>query len=85
MQTLTLTNSEKLVQVSDEDIVFLVFYSNWRLGSHGYVVSTLAKGEYLHILIAKRMKLEGEMVDHEDRDKLNNQRSNLREIGRAHV
>src|SRR5262245_25049621 len=62
----------------------------WKLNNKGYVVRNLTiriNGQptryqtvILHRLVAKRAghSIDGAEVDHEDRDKLNNRRSNLR-------
>ena len=75
------------IQVSDKDWLFLVGY-NW--GMHGgYPRCTFrdtfnghpTHGKDMHWFVAQLMGLEipkGMTIDHIDRDKLNNQRSNLR-------
>lgn len=65
--------SGEIVQVSDEDWLYLMPFS-WHLFKY---VECPELG-YMHQVVAKRMGLTGEQVDHTDRNKLNNQRSNLR-------
>lgn len=69
--------------VDDEDFDLCSMYG-WYYSTSGYAVAH-AKGTngtkthvFLHVLIALRMGLVGEMFDHEDRDKLNCQRYNIR-------
>lgn len=82
MKTITLSDGE-ITRVSDEDWLWLAGY-NWSL-ARGYVRRAKPKKAggkqgiiYMHLEIAKRMGLTGDEVDHRDRDKLNNQRENLR-------
>lgn len=75
---LTVATGE-IIQVSAEDIDFLSNYS-WSLTSGGYVHG-LVDGhiKYMHRVIIERMGFGScEQVDHDDRNKLNNQRSNLK-------
>lgn len=84
MPHLYLTNSDLLVEVSDEDHIYLSFYT-WMLLSSGYVKcnSRQLDKDHLHHIIAKRMQLSGETIDHEDRNKLNCKRINLRSATRS--
>lgn len=75
------------VYVSEEDHLFLlVMYPNIWLGAKSYPMlherqSGRSNPLYLHHFIAKRMKLvvpDGMTIDHEDRNKLNCCRWNLR-------
>ena len=87
MKTLIAIDGTEL-QVSDCDHLFLSAY-NWQANGRGYYVCSnrciwngqQVKGKLLHWFIAQRMKLvipEDYQIDHTDRNKLNNQRSNLR-------
>lgn len=79
MIELFLSGSTTKAQISDEDLD-LCFYK-WSLMKIGYVKcssGTTFKSRYLHLIIADRMKITSEKVDHADRNKLNCTRSNLR-------
>ncbi len=82
MKKIFLTDG-KITLVNEEDFLFLVGY-NWRLSATGYVVCSNGyvdnlNNKYLHKIIAKRMNLDlSNEIDHIDRDRLNNQRNNLR-------
>lgn len=65
------TNKVALISDQDLDLVFL----NFHLDSNGY--PKCGDQRKLHKIIAARMSLHGE-IDHEDRNKLNCQRENLR-------
>ncbi len=85
MRELMLSNGQ-ITQVSNEDLMFLLGISGtWHLDHWGYVVfwgrnNGRNCSYYMHKEIAKRMGLNiSNKVDHEDKDKLNNQRDNLRE------
>ena len=69
-----LTNSEKKALISevDQDLVFLF---SFHLHNTGY--ARTGTSQYLQKIIAARMGIQGE-VDHEDRERLNCQRDNLR-------
>lgn len=72
----------KITLVSDEDFAYLVY---WPWHSHGYGYPMRREGKThitMHSVIAKRMGIVG-MVDHKDRNPLNNQRDNLRLITHA--
>lgn len=76
------TKRGELIQISDEDSD-LVDYS-WNLDLGNYVQAWIGDStKKLHKIISKRMGLSAEMIDHKDRDKLNNQRDNLRESTRS--
>lgn len=82
MAIITLSCGE-LTEVDDKDSDLRVF--PWRLHPHGYVVRGIrVNGKYinirLHRVIAERMglKVKSCLVDHKNRDKLDNRRSNLR-------
>lgn len=86
MKTLTLSDGQKAF-VDDEDYIACLQYS-WNPHSAGYATAYVGGGrvnqEYilLHTFIARRMDLIGE-IDHEDRNKLNCQRLNLRPCTRS--
>lgn len=71
MKTILLSNSAIPVFVDDEDFPVLSRIA-WYLSDHGYV-----KHEpiYMHQLV---MGMRGHPIDHKDRNKLNNQKENLR-------
>jgi hypothetical protein len=68
-----------VVAIDKEDVQKALLYK-WYVSSHGYVVHKSDKEvTYLHHLV---MGVEGEKgkvyIDHEDKNKLNNRKSNLR-------
>lgn len=77
----------KHVLVDDSDFLMLSEHK-WYLGTHGYAMTTkhlsgnkkigvVQKSMSMHRLI---MGLDGPRVDHRDRNRLNNQRGNLRHV-----
>ena len=88
MLTLPVRGSDRPCVLDDADAELARW--KWKLNNKGYVVRNLtirSKGQptryqavILHRLVAKRagLSIDGAEVDHEDRDKLNNRRSNLR-------
>jgi hypothetical protein len=59
----------------------LIKNHKWRLGSHGYLMTTIdGKGVLIHRLITGAK--DGEVVDHKDHDTLNNLDDNLRVCSR---
>ena len=81
-RNLMLTNG--MVAIIDTQDFYACFkYWPWHLGSGRYARATVDGRRksltyiYLHQFIAERMGLNGQ-IDHRDRDKLNNQRENLR-------
>lgn len=68
-------NNGLIIVVSDEDYDLLQY--SWSL-TNGYASRVFqGKCQYLHKIIAKRMGIETK-VDHENRNKLDNTRNNLR-------
>lgn len=76
------------VKVSDCDLMFIISY-RWNKDNRGYyrcsscgaLNGNKINGKRLHWFIVQRMNLEipvGMTIDHIDRDKFNNQRSNFR-------
>jgi len=79
MPFIPLSNSELLVEVSEEDYFTLLLLGPWFLGSRGYARTTRKPHEYLHHLVIKRMGLIiTDEVDHIDRNTCNSKRTNLR-------
>ena len=75
------------VQVDDEYFEFLNQFT-WYVNGYGYAQSGMNKGSgsciHLHVWVAKQAGLDtSNEVDHKDRDKLNNQLSNLRPATRS--
>lgn len=69
----------KLVLIDNED-VYLLIRHGWCLKDDKYLVATIkGKRKYLHQLILNTNKL----IDHIDRNPLNNQRSNLRIVTKS--
>lgn len=77
MIELTLTNSELKAQINDTDFMLCLY--NWYL-KDGYACCTshVFDSQFLHIIIADKMRMIREEVDHKDRNRLNCQRENLR-------
>lgn len=82
MKVILLSNGESTL-VSDEDWLWLCPY-NWYSRS-GYATASISgKHMDMHLMIAERMNLDcSNDIDHEDRDRLNNQRLNLRPATRS--
>lgn len=82
MQTLFATTWQ-VIAVDNEDFMFALGFV-WHI-STGYARTTIKnKRVNLHHLIAERMNLNGQgFIDHIDRNKLNNCRSNLRYATRS--
>ena len=81
MKTLLLKNSEKFAIIDDADFEKTSKYI-WRLSSNGYVYTYIyfLKRRYnvlLHRFICNAIFSKNQ-IDHRDRNKLNNQRTNLR-------
>ena len=67
----------------DEEDEWLRDYLPWRLSTKGYVEATMYDGPWrktvkLHHFITGTPIWEGESIDHENRNKLDNRRHNLR-------
>jgi len=73
------------VEVSEEDYIYLSFYTWMLMKANGYVKcnSRQLNKEPLHKIIARRIGLFGEYIDHKDRNKLNCRRDNLRSASRS--
>lgn len=71
MKTLRLSNSDKLIFVDDDTFKWASKFK-WSLSASGYAQNSRG---YLHKMILGKMV---EMVDHKDRNKLNNTKVNLR-------
>lgn len=72
MKEIPLTNSPLLALVDDEDYPVLSRH-RWRIEDGGYAITDMIR---MHVLImGRRVRYQ---VDHADRNKLNNQKSNLR-------
>ncbi len=84
MFTIPLTNSELSVEVSEQDYLTLLLLGPWHLAGKGYARTNRSPYEYLHRVVANRMNLDPKLeVDHEDRNKLNAKRENIRTATRA--
>jgi hypothetical protein len=74
---LNLTNSSLQIIIDDSDYEFLSQFK-WRLNSHGYPTATFnSQATYLHTILLGNHRPYKD-VDHINRDKLDNRRSNLR-------
>lgn len=61
-----------------DDIDMWACFHSWSIDIGGYAYATIGgKTKKLHLMIARSMNLDGQ-IDHADRNKLNNQRTNLR-------
>lgn len=68
----------RFTRVSDQDWIWLAGY-NWSVSGDGYVHARVdGHNQKMHLMVAARMRINGQEVDHHDRNKLNNQRDNLR-------
>ena len=84
MFSITLTNSELSIEVSEEDYLTLVLLGPWHLAGAGSARTNTAPYEYLHRIVANRMGLASNLeVDHKDRNKLNSKRNNLQSATRS--
>lgn len=82
MRTIKLTNSDDLVKVDDEDYPVLSRL-NWYLSDSGYAITDCpVKHIKMHKLIIGPIP-NCTVIDHIDRDKLNNQKSNLRVVSQS--
>lgn len=79
MKTLKLSNSAQIIRVDNEDYPVLARL-NWYLSDTGYAITdTPVKHLKMHKLLIGGLPPRT-VIDHIDRDKLNNQKSNLRVI-----
>lgn len=78
MKMLILTNSDLDIFVDDENYIKLFLLGPWCL-SHkdGYASQTKSPNKKLHKILGDMLGIKN--VDHADRNKLNNQKENLRE------
>lgn len=84
MPSIPLTNSELLIEVSDEDYLYLLLRGPYHLAGKGYARTNMNPCEYLHRLVANRMGISLKVeIDHADRNKLNSKRDNLRASTRS--
>ena len=82
MRTIKLTNSDDLVKIDDEDYPVLSRL-NWYLSDGGYAITDCpVKHIKMHKLIIGPIP-NCAVIDHIDRDKLNNQKSNLRVVSQS--
>lgn len=83
MKYIKLTNSDELVQVSDEDYDYLNQW-NWQIDNKNKVQRSEYRNGiqttiYMSRVVAERMEIDlSNEIDHKDRNRLNNQRENLR-------
>ena len=82
MTAIPLTNSQQVALIDDEDLLKVTGYG-WYLHSEGYAAAPIyadgvSNTVYMHRIIANR-----KLVDHHDRNKLNNQKTNLRDASRS--
>lgn len=78
VREIILSNGD-VAQVSDEDYDYLIKYS-WSINSSNYACTTIKDSSvYMHDLIMQRKGLTG-ICDHKDRNRLNNQRDNIRSV-----
>lgn len=84
MPFIELSNSKLLVEVDDEDYLYLLLTGPFHLAGKGYARTNTAPYYYIHRIIATRIGLSTLMeVDHIDRNKLNSKRNNLRSATRS--
>jgi hypothetical protein len=82
MTTVALSNSDRLAMVDDGDFEKVAGYK-WYLHSEGYAAAPDYREGIPGIVYMHKLIAEGLLVDHRDRDKLNNCRHNLRSATRA--
>jgi hypothetical protein len=85
------TSNGPVALVDEIDFSHCLAYIPWSLNGEGYVHAWIPKGKgkklYLHHFIAARMQLIvpiGCIIDHEDRDRCNNRRDNLRAVTQSY-
>ena len=79
MKKIPLSNSDKVAIIDDEDFERVSRFT-WRLGEHGYPIATVNGRRPNSILRMHNFLVE---IDHENRDKLDNQKKNLRVATRS--
>lgn len=81
MKTIKLERSNKVTLVDDEDFERILALGPWSF-VQGYARRRIPGGcLFIHRLLCSTNP--GEVVDHIDRDKLNNQKANLRAVSRS--
>lgn len=91
MKEVTLSNTLCVVIVDNEDYDFIKAYGSWNLDNKGYarvskMINKIRKTIRMHRLIAERMEYNistNTVVDHINRNKLDNRRCNLRVVSRS--
>ena len=79
LKSVKLTNSSHVATIDKEDYPLISKY-DWRLHKHGYAVTSIYSPETQKqsVVTMHKMLCNWDLVDHIDRNKLNNSRSNLR-------
>ena len=73
-----------IVRVDEEDFARLVDAGPWHINTHGYAVHTEGrKCLYMHRVIMGLEEGDSRVVDHKNRDKLDNRKGNLRIVTQA--
>lgn len=82
MKIIKATDGQEIL-VSDEDFDFLSRHS-WFIGDNGYAYNSISSKAFLMHDLVFGTKQSGKVLDHIDRNKLNNQRENLRQVSVWH-